>query len=159
MKWQWNSDMYKRASTGSCPSDSKKEQQDMGVPMHSPSEGESFPGGSQEKGEIVGGARRKVSPQASQANFGQGSRPLPPHIKWWLSVCSHRLRGRYQPEQKAIESEEPSAPSLFCPQNRWDSYWNYWTFQNWSNCIKDTGLDKEYRIRYKLHCGKFMWKK
>ena len=104
--------MYKRASTGSCPSDSKEEQQDMGVPMHSPSEGESFPGGSQEKGEIVGGARRKVSPQASQANFGQGSRPLPPHIKWWLSVCSPRLRGRYQPEQEAIESEEPSAPSL-----------------------------------------------
>ena len=113
-------------------SDSKEEQQDMGVPKHSPSKGETFLEGSQEKGEqkgnplqpepsdpeIVGGARRRVSPQASQANSGQGSRPLPPHIKWWLSVCSPRLRGRYQPEQKAIESEEPSAPSLFCPQSR-----------------------------------------
>ena len=92
----------------------------------SPSEGETLLEDSQEKGdqkenplqpepsdpEIVGGARRRVSPQASQANSGQGSRPLPPHIKWWLSVCSPRLRGRYQPEQEAIESEEPSAPSL-----------------------------------------------
>ena len=64
-------------------SDTKEEQQDMGVRKRSPSEGETFFEVSPEKGElkeiplqpkprdpeIVGGARRRVSPQASQANI------------------------------------------------------------------------------------------
>merc|ERR1711942_396582 len=99
----------------------------MGDQKLSPSEGETFIEVSLEKGEqkeiplqfeprdpeLARGARRRVSPPASRVSIsGRGSRPLPPHIEWWSSVSSALLRDWRQPEQEAIESEEPSVPGL-----------------------------------------------